>query len=168
MRVAICSLNGRSGHEAGRALLHFLYQQETGREQLPPVQVSTRGKPFLPGRELHFSISHTSRHAVCVLAHCPVGIDAEELDRSLKMSIVPRILSVSEMEQYRVAPDKRRAMLTFWVLKEAAAKLSGEGLTGFPNHTHFSLDDPRVMQWDNCLIALMTEGDPEGETFYVV
>lgn len=168
MKVAICNLNGRDGHEAGRELLRFLYRQETGKDHLPPLQVTQRGKPFLPGKELHFSISHTNRHAVCVLARCPVGIDAEELDRPLRFSIVQRALSDTELLQYQQAPDKRRAFLTFWVLKEAAAKLSGVGLTGFPNQTHFSLDDPRVRQWNNCLIALMSEDDPEGETFYVV
>ena len=48
-------------------------------------------------------------------------------------------------------------MLTFWVLKEAAAKLSGEGLRGYPNHTHFSLEDPRVTELDGCILAVMEE-----------
>ena len=42
--------------------------------------------------------------------------------------------------------------------KEAAAKLSGEGLRGYPNHTNFSLDDPRVQQIDGCLVAVI-EGE---------
>jgi phosphopantetheinyl transferase len=46
-------------------------------------------------------------------------------------------------------------LLTFWVLKEAAAKQSGTGLNGYPNHTHFSLDDPRVTESHGCLLAII-------------
>ena len=49
--------------------------------------------------------------------------------------------------------------MTFWVLKEAAAKLSGRGLHGYPNDTAFSLDDPRVRELDGCLVAIFTEGE---------
>ena len=51
--------------------------------------------------------------------------------------------------------DKNKALLTFWVLKEAAAKMSGEGLRSYPNRTDFSLNDPRVMQINNCLVAVV-------------
>ena len=63
-----------------------------------------------------------------------------------------------EKAQFDAASDKRKALLTFWVLKEAAAKRSGEGLRGYPNHTHFSLDDPRVTQIDGCIVAVL-EGE---------
>ena len=62
-----------------------------------------------------------------------------------------------EKQQFDAAEDKRLALLRFWVLKEAAAKCSGEGLRGYPNHTLFSLDDPRVTEQDNCLVAVITE-----------
>ena len=45
--------------------------------------------------------------------------------------------------------------MTFWVLKEAQAKRTGLGLQGFPNHTHFDLNDPRVWEWDGCLVAMV-------------
>ena len=53
--------------------------------------------------------------------------------------------------------ENRLALLKFWVLKEAAAKLSGEGLRGYPNHTNFSLEDPRVRQMEDCLVAVLTD-----------
>lgn len=166
IRIAGCRLNGRSGHEAGRELLRRLYQEETGNDALPEIQVALRGKPSFSEHRLHFSISHTDRHAFCVLCRSSAGIDAEELDRKVQLKIAPKVLSESEMVQFLQARDPERAFLTFWVLKEAAAKKSGLGLQGFPNATRFSLDDPRVRQWDGCLIALMTEPDPEGEIFY--
>lgn len=156
MRYAFCRLEGRTGHEAGRMLLRQLYRQETGQE-LPEIRVTSTGYPYFPDSPYYFSIAHTHRHAFCVLSKRPVGIDAEELDRPVRLSLARRILSETELRQFEAAENKHRAMLTFWVLKEAEAKLSGEGLKGFPNHTSFSLEDARVWEWDGCIIAMLTK-----------
>ena len=156
MVVASSELNGKTGHEAGRELLTSLYRKETG-EKLPEIRISDRGKPYFASGKWHFSISHTPRHAFCALSERPVGIDAEELDRDINLRLADKILSPGEKARFDAAADKRLALLTFWVLKEAAAKLSGEGLRGYPNHTDFSLDDPRVCTMDGCLVAVIEE-----------
>ena len=144
------------GHAAGRALLREMVEALTGRP-MPPIRVDSRGKPFFETGDLQFSISHTKRHVFCAVSDRPIGIDAEEADREIAMGLSGKILSPAERVRLEAAEDKRLALLTFWVLKEAAAKLSGEGLQGFPNHTDFHLDDPRVTQLDGCLLAVMTE-----------
>ena len=149
-----CRLDGRSGHEAGRALLQRMYAEYIG-GQMPEILVTERGKPYFAGGNVHFSISHTKSHAFCVLAHRPVGMDAEELDRPVNPGLAEKILSAGELAQYRASEDKNRALLTFWVLKEAAVKASGEGLRGYPNQTDFALDDPRVQIIDGCLVAVI-------------
>lgn len=156
MMIASCPLDGLSGHEAGRQLLEQLYRQATG-EALPPVEKTPRGKPFFPDSPWHFSISHTKQHAFCVLSRKNVAVDAEEVDRAVNLRLAEKVLSPGEKQQFDAAPDQRTALLTFWVLKEAAAKLSGEGLRGFPNHTDFSLEDPRVLEQCGCLVAIMEE-----------
>ena len=156
MRIASCDLKGLTGHEAGRLLLKQLYREETG-EDLPPVLVTQRGKPYFEASPLHFSISHTKKHAFCVLSYKEVGIDAEEKDREIDLRLAEKILSPMEKAQFDAAEDKRLALLTFWVLKEAAAKATGEGLRGYPNKTNFSLNDPRVTEMDNCLVAVVKE-----------
>ena len=158
MRLAYCELNGRSGHEAGRALLARLYREATG-QPLPPIEIGEWGKPCFTDSDWHFSISHTKKHAFCVLARENAAIDAEELDRRVNPALAEKILSPTEKAQFDAAPDKHRALLTFWVLKEAAAKLSGRGLRGYPNDTVFSLDDPRVREMEGCLVAILIEGE---------
>lgn len=155
MTVSWMALEGLSGHEAGRLLLCKAYRGETG-EDLPELRIGEGGKPYIPGSPYHFSISHTKRHAFCAFGRVPVGIDAEELDRNINLALADKILSPSERAQYEAAPDKRKALLTFWVLKEAAAKLTGKGLRGYPNHTAFSLGDPRVEEIAGCLVAVLT------------
>ena len=156
MTVAACPLEGRTGHEAGRALLARLYREQTGKA-LPEIEFAPGGKPFFPGDPLYFSISHTPRHAFCVLSDRPVGLDAEELARPVKLGLARKILSPGEKAQFDRAADPRRALLTFWVLKEARAKLTGRGLRGYPNDTDFSLEDPAVRIMENCLVAILEE-----------
>ncbi len=155
MKLAYCRLEGQTGHEAGRQLLAQLYREATG-EALPPIAVTPRGKPYFESGPYHFSISHTRRHAFCVLGTENVAIDAEELDRKVNLGFAAKILSPGEKAQYDAAEEKAKALLTFWVLKEAAAKLSGEGLRGYPNETDFSLTDPRVREIEGCVVAVMT------------
>lgn len=166
MRAGSCALAGLSGHQAGRQLLERLYRIETG-EALPSVHITIRGKPYFENSPYYFSISHTARHAFCVLARRPVGIDAEELDRTVRFSLVSRILSPRELARFQAASNPQQAFLALWVLKEAAAKCTGAGLTGFPNRTDFSPDDPRVFPWRECLVAIITQGtDTEGVTYH--
>ena len=149
-------LAGRTGHETGRLLLKDLWQTHIGGD-MPEIKLTERGKPYFSDSPWHFSISHTKRRAFCVLSPTPVGIDAEERDRDISLRLADKILSHSEREQFDAAQDKRIALLKFWVLKEAAAKLSGEGLKGYPNHTDFSLVDPGIFETHGCIVAILEE-----------
>ena len=156
-------LEGRSilegqGHQEGRRLLEEMYHRYVG-DEMPPILIEERGKPYFAGNSWHFSISHTPRHVFCALSQSPIGIDAEEADRKIKLRLADKILSDMERQQFDAASDPSKALLTFWVLKEAQAKRSGKGLTGYPNHTQFKLSDPRVREIDGCLVAVIEEED---------
>ena len=147
MRLKWERLNGRAGHEAGRQLLRQLYREETG-EELPAIHIAPRGKPYFEDSALHFSISHTKEHAFCVLAAYPVGIDAEEKDRRINLRLAEKILSEPERVRFEAASDRRDTLLRLWVLKEAAGKLTGEGINGYPDHTDFDPCDTRIQEID--------------------
>ena len=151
-------LDGKTGHEAGRELLADLYFQATG-EALPEIRLTEAGKPYFPLSPWHFSISHTRHRVFCALSRENVGIDAEELDRNINLKLADKVLSPMERAQFDAAEDQRKALLAFWVLKEAAVKLAGTGLRGYPNHTNFPLDDPRVRELDGCLVAVLKDED---------
>ena len=93
-----------------------------------------------------------------MLSSHPVGIDAEEKDRRVDLRLADKILSADERRRFDQADDPRDALLRLWVLKEAAAKLTGEGLRGYPNHTDFSPNDPRIQEIDGCYVAVF-EGE---------
>ena len=147
-----------TGHREGRVLLARMYAKYVG-GTLPEIAVTQRGKPYFVNSPWHFSISHTSHHVFCALSSRKIGIDAEEVGRKIRLELAEKILSAEEHRQYAAAPDPCTALLTFWVLKEAQAKLSGEGIKFHPTHTNFKLDDPRVTKLDNCLVAVLQEED---------
>ena len=147
-----------NGHEAGRKLLADMYRRHVG-GPMPEIAVAERGKPYFVNSGWHFSISHSKGHVFCALSQKPVGIDAEELDRNIRLQLADKILSPGERAQYERAPDRRLALLRLWVMKEALAKCSGDGLKGYPNQTDFSLSDPRVRELQGCLVAVIEEED---------
>ena len=144
----------QTGHDAAWQLLEKMYRQQTG-EALPAVERTALGKPYFLNSPWHFSLTHTKGHVFCVLSQKPVGIDAEEEDRKINLALADKILSPGERAQYDAAADKRLALLTFWVLKEAQVKCTGQGLQGYPKDTDFSLEDPRVQEIDGCLVAVV-------------
>ncbi len=150
MELLHAELKGQSPHEAGISLLERLCGAP-----LPEIRRTKLGKPYFIDDPRHFSITHTPKHIFVALSDKPIGIDAEELDRHITPALAEKILSPGEFAQYRLAEDQRRALLTFWVLKEAEGKLTGEGLRIYPNHTDFSLTDPRVQELHGCLVAVI-------------
>ena len=149
-------LEGRNGHEAGRELLADLYRRQFG-AAMPEIAVTPMGKPSFVAKSAHFSISHTKTRVFCALSSQNVAIDAEDMGRKVSERLAKKILSPAEYAQYESAENKAHAVLKFWVLKEAAGKQTGEGLQLWPNHTNFSLDDPRVTETDGCFVAILTE-----------
>ncbi len=150
------ALNGRTGHGAGRELLERMYRETAG-EDCPQIAIADRGKPYFVTGGLHFSISHTHRHVFCALSDRPVGLDAEEKDRQIDLRLAEKILSEPEKGRFDAAQDKRETLLRFWVLKEAAAKLAGDGLRGYPNRTDFDPADKRIAEMNGCYVAVLTE-----------
>ena len=124
---------------------------------MPEICRTDRGKPYFKDSPLHFSITHTKKHAFCVLSHRNVGMDAEELNRKVSLKLADRVLSPGERAQYEQAENKEKTLLTFWVLKEAQVKLTGEGLRGMPDHTDFKLPHEAVREMDGCLVAILEE-----------
>lgn len=100
---------------------------------LQKVEFEEKGKPYIPGLNIHFNISNTkgvNTAIVLVLSNAPVGIDIEKL-REPKENIYHRVFNQEEVEAIKCAEDFTR----LWTRKEAVVKLFGGGismgLTGF-------------------------------------
>ena len=149
-------LDGENGHTAGRALLRQLYE-ETFSRPMPEILTTDRGKPYFIDNSCHFSISHSKNHAFCAISDKNIAIDAEETDRPIRLALAEKMLSDNEKAIFDTAEDPRLTLLKFWVLKEAAAKLSGFGLHGCPDKSDFSPEHPGLSIIDGCIVAVLQE-----------
>lgn len=150
------ALNGRTGHAVGRLLLARLYRQATG-EALPPIAVTPRGKPYFETGIWHFSIAHTQSHAFCVLCKHNVGLDAEEKGRKVSPHLIDRYLS--QRERARLGGDPQDGFLRLWVLKEAEAKRTGQGIGNWMKNTDFDPFDHRIQEINGCYVAVLEDSD---------
>ena len=133
--------------ETARALAHALLDHAWSQhrpEPMPPVRYTDGGKPYFAANPLFFSLSHTRTLALCAISDTPVGADCETI-RPIAPRVAERVLSPTELAQYRTAADPTQAFFAFWTLKEAWAKYTGNGLGGFPNYTNFTLSPPAML-----------------------
>lgn len=98
------------------------------------VRIGTEeyGRPVLTDYpEIHFSLSHSGRWAVCAVAADPVGCDVEEGGRG-RAGIPERFFHPEEREMLAVIRDPvewNRAFTRVWTRKESYLKATGKGLT---------------------------------------
>ncbi len=145
MELRWARLEGRDGHTVGRELLADMVGQQE-------IMLTDAGKPYFPHSPLHFSISHTKDHVFVCVSEKNVGIDAEEIGRKIRPSLM-RILSAGEGARVKNEDD----FLKLWVLKEAFAKLTGQGMGNYLKNTDFYPDDGRIREIDGCFVAVMEE-----------
>jgi phosphopantetheinyl transferase len=114
---------------AVRVLLKELLGEETA------IAYHLNGAPYLPGRALAISISHTKGYvAVLLLNTPPAGIDIEyRANRILK--IRSRFLSPEEDNHIDPAHEADQ-LLIYWCAKEALFKMMGQTEVDFANQMH--------------------------------
>ncbi len=89
------------------------------------------GKPFFRHSELHFSLSHTGDKILAAFARFAIGVDVEISTRKLSFEAVARRyfdpLECAFLETCSKV-ERQGMFFRMWVRKEAAVKLTGEGL----------------------------------------
>lgn len=131
-------------HESVRLYLKPLYESIAG-SPMPPLLREPGGKPYFGSSKLFCSLTHTKTAAFCALSDQPVGLDAEALTRQASPNLARKILSPGEYARWEAAQGPQKSLLTFWVLKEAYVKYTGEGLRKSFREVSFDLDTLRLL-----------------------
>ena len=111
----------------GWGLARWKLSEELG---LPPEQVpltrGAHGGPVCPGR--HLSLSHSGNLVACATDSRPVGVDVQQI-RPLGRRLLGSFSSEEAAWLARhSAPQRDRAAVQLWALREAWAKCAGQGL----------------------------------------
>ncbi len=107
-----------------------------------------KGKPFfMRYDDIHFSVTHTKNHWLCVFSESPVGIDAELISRRISNpeKIISRFYSDAEAEAVSASDDQHTEMLSVWTKKESCLKLRGDGVFRDMKHLDVCSTDTDVI-----------------------
>ncbi len=126
----------RLQHLAGRFLLQFLFPAFP----YELIQIADTRKPFLPGDQYHFSISHCGDYAAAIVSkNSRVGIDIEiPVDKIAR--IKDKFLNDDEQEKWvisnelLVSQEKNILLTLLWSCKESVFKWYGDGQVDFREH----------------------------------
>ncbi|MEO6610541.1 MAG: 4'-phosphopantetheinyl transferase superfamily protein [Chitinophagaceae bacterium] len=123
----------RLQHLAGRFLLQFLFPGFP----YELVQIADTRKPYIPGDEYHFSISHCGDYAAAIVSRDQrVGIDIEIPVEKIGR-IMHKYLSAEEQGTFNLIPGpagfagKYEQPTLLWSAKEAVFKWYGDGGVDF-------------------------------------
>src|SRR5258705_8580642 len=148
----------RLQHLAGRFLLQFLFPGFP----YELIKIADTRKPYLPGEQYHFSISHCGDYAAAIVSSDKrVGVDIEIISERIH-KVAPKFLSRSELnylnkddilflEQWGVKEKVETEFLTLiWNAKEAIFKWYGDG--GIDFSEQIQLNDELSFQENDWLV----------------
>lgn len=129
-----------------------------------PIVAPKNEKPFVEGRRVDFSLSHSGDHAVVAVTDAgDIGIDLELVDRSQRFAddlegLAHSCLTPCEQDALAAAPGRRRVrrFMAYWTAKEARMKLTGQGLALDPQEIELAL-------WDGAPVAYRRPGAPDAD-----
>lgn len=105
-------------------LTGLMLQKVLGYSETKPLRFFEHGKPYMDNAPC-FSISHSGDLAVLAVSEYPIGVDVQKAVPFSK-NLLRR--SFTEEEQDYIGEDPVR-FLRLWTRKEAAIKLTGDGLS---------------------------------------
>ena len=107
-------------------LLNYGLQKEYHISAPPEFLFAASGKPFLSGEHMpFFNFSHSGVYVACAVFHQDIGLDIQNL-ATPRDSLVRRVCTQTEFSSIHSPAD----FCQLWSMKESAAKLTGEGITG--------------------------------------
>lgn len=167
-----CHAIDAARHLLGRLVVRQVLARALGMERLEgEFPLSAKGKPFLPGSGIDFSISHSGRWVWAAFCReAVVGIDVEEVRQLEDLAELVGALHPAESASIREkAEDANVAFFRCWTRKEAVLKAGGEGLLRAPDSFQVRTDaapgdwlvetwQGRINEWTTLDVAV--SGDP--------
>lgn len=95
--------------------------------KMPKIVKGPNGKPYFPGTDIHFNISHSGDYKVLAIADAPVGVDIERF-RKADLRVAKRFCE--NEYNYITQKDSEHRFFEIWTKKEAYLKYKGTGLRG--------------------------------------
>lgn len=146
------------GRRLQQLATRFLLKQLNHDFPIDTIVINESGKPFLPGQELQFNLTHTTDLAAAIISDLKaVGIDAEKIDQRV-LKIEHKFLNSEERESLTSLTEieKISRMTLYWTIKEAVYKWWGRGGIDFANDI---LIEPSNLTLENTTVRFAQTGE---------
>lgn len=142
-------------------LVRYVYQYIGAYAGSPQIIYPTRGKPYLANdAAFHFSVSHTGMFVAVGYAKGEIGIDIEQVNRSLdRKSIAASVFTPEEQAYVFQGAEKQTSDLRFtklWTAKESYLKYLGCGFHKSPLSFSVDLRDQTVYEKESGIVQGLT------------
>ncbi|MFM7856064.1 MAG: 4'-phosphopantetheinyl transferase family protein [Flammeovirgaceae bacterium] len=94
---------------------------------LSEIQLTSFNRPYIPGCDWDFNISHSGKLVVCAISETTVGIDIE-LKREISIADFKASFTAKEFQTIENDADKLSRFYSYWVMKESVMKADGRGM----------------------------------------
>lgn len=123
----------------GRLLLKRAVMREYGVDiNTLAIETGQHGKPYFTDSSINFNISHSGNYVAAAVGDCPLGIDVQVV-RSVKDRLANKLCNYNEKEFIAHSPDRNKAFITLWALKESYIKAIGKGMSYPMNKINFDI-----------------------------
>lgn len=131
--------NIQKTHENGLLCMVSLYDliNEYAPDYDYAIEYVANGKPVYKDSCIHFNLSHAGNYVVCAVADNEIGIDIEG-PRKNAVKVAKRFFAEAECEWIG---ENINRFSRIWTLKEAYAKLTGEGIAAVVSKVEFLHDN---------------------------
>ena len=112
--------------------IEFKGVRQLRNELIPGADIlyESNGRPTVNLKDIHISISHSSKSILMGLSYIPIGIDIEEIHPRI-LRVKSKFLHPEESPYY--SSDKIEDLVLLWTIKESMYKLCGISGLDFKN-----------------------------------
>lgn len=138
-------------------LVRYVYRQLRTDEKLPEFVYPSRGKPYLQDvAGFYFNISHTGTFVAVGYAESEIGIDLEQIDRSLDRKSIAAFMFTPEEQAYvfeSAGDEEQKIRFTeVWTAKESYLKYLGTGFKKNPLSFSVDVRNKMIAEKENGLV----------------
>lgn len=119
------------------------------------IEYVSNGKPVYRNQDIHFSLSHSGSYVVCAVSDKNIGVDIEGIRRNA-IKVAKRFFTTAECEW--IGSDVHR-FSRIWTLKEAYAKLTGDGIAAAVSRAEFKHEADKVAKADKVVKDMAVKDD---------
>jgi hypothetical protein len=157
--------NGDVLSRCGRLLLRYMLVKNAFFTKEEALSLSFDkgkfGKPYISGKNIEFSISHSGRLVGCAIGSDCVGFDLQErkLEKEKAEKLAKRFFSEWEQKALAESDDTEKMFHLIWTKKEALVKYHGVNFENSP------LCDSSAIPRELCFFSGFMSQEKEGYAF---